>query len=37
MEIYDTILEIADRSARTGTPAYRIADMLVEEKLANVA
>jgi leucine dehydrogenase len=33
MKIYDTIWEIADRSAKTGTPAYRIADMLVEEKL----
>jgi len=37
MEIYDTIYEIADRSAKTGTPAYRIADMLVEEKLARMA
>src|SRR4051812_12059975 len=34
MQIYDTILEIADRSAKTGTPTYRIADMLVEEKLS---
>ena len=34
LQIYDTILEIADRSAKTGTPTYRIADMLVEEKLA---
>lgn len=37
MEIYDTILEIADRSAKTGTPTYRIADMMVEEKLAAVS
>jgi leucine dehydrogenase len=37
MKIYDTILEIADRSAKTGTPTYRIADMLVEEKLALVS
>ena len=37
LEIYDTILEIADRSAKTGTPTYRIADMLVEEKLALVS
>lgn len=37
LEIYDTILEIADRSAKTGTPTYRIADMLVEEKLAVVS
>lgn len=34
MKIYDTILEIAERSATTGTPTYRIADMIVEEKLA---
>jgi leucine dehydrogenase len=37
MKIYDTILEIVDRSAKTGTPTYRIADMLVEEKLARVS
>ncbi len=34
MTIFDTIYEIADRAAKTGTPTYRIADMLVEEKLA---
>ncbi len=34
MKIYDTIYEIADRSSKTGTPAYRVADTLVEEKLA---
>jgi leucine dehydrogenase len=34
LKIYDTIWEIADRSAKTGAPTYRIADMLVEEKLA---
>jgi leucine dehydrogenase len=34
LEIYNTILEIADRSAKTNAPTYRIADMLVEEKLA---
>jgi len=34
MQIYDTIFEIADRSQKTGTPTYRIADMMVEEKLA---
>jgi leucine dehydrogenase len=34
MQIFDTIYEIADRSAKTGTPTYRIADMIVEEKLA---
>ena len=37
LQIYDTIYEIADRSAKTGTPTYRIADMMVEEKLAAVA
>jgi leucine dehydrogenase len=34
LKIYDTIYEIADRSSKTGTPAYRVADTLVEEKLA---
>ncbi len=34
MEIYNTIYEIADRSSKTNAPTYRIADMLVEEKLA---
>lgn len=34
MEIFDTIYEIADRSSKSGTPTYRVADMLVEEKLA---
>jgi leucine dehydrogenase len=37
MKIYDTIYEIADRSAKTGTPTYRIADMLVEEKLVDIS
>ncbi len=37
LEIYDTIFEIADRSRKTGAPTYRIADMLVEEKLALVS
>ena len=37
MEIYDTIFEIADRSRKTNAPTYRIADMLVEEKLALVS
>jgi leucine dehydrogenase len=37
LEIYDTILEISDRSKKTGTPTYRIADMMVEEKLAKVS
>ena len=37
MKIFDTIWEIADRAAKTGAPTYRIADMLVEEKLAAVS
>jgi leucine dehydrogenase len=37
MKIYDTILEIADRSAKTGTPTYRLADLMVEEKLAKIS
>jgi leucine dehydrogenase len=37
LEIYDTIFEISDRSAKTGTPTYRIADMMVEEKLAAIS
>ncbi|MBX3190446.1 MAG: amino acid dehydrogenase [Labilithrix sp.] len=37
LEIFDTIYEIADRSRKTGTPTYRIADMMVEEKLAAVS
>lgn len=37
MKIYDTIFEIAERSARTGAATYKIADMLVEEKLAAVS
>ena len=37
LQIFDTIYEIADRSAKTGTPTYRIADMMVEEKLAAVS
>lgn len=37
MKIYDTIFEIADRSSKTGTPTYRVADTLVEEKLAKIS
>lgn len=36
MKIFDTILEIADRSAKMAAPTYKIADMLVEEKLAKL-
>ena len=36
MKVYDTIHEIADRSRLSLTPTYRVADLLVEEKLAQV-
>jgi leucine dehydrogenase len=36
LKIYDTIYEIAERSRKTLTPTYRVADLLVEEKLARV-
>ena len=34
MKIFDTILDIAERSAKLQAPTYRVADMMVEEKLA---
>ena len=34
LEIYDTIYEIAERSQRLNAPTYKIADIMVEEKLA---
>ncbi|MBK8255153.1 MAG: Glu/Leu/Phe/Val dehydrogenase [Polyangiaceae bacterium] len=34
LKIYDTIHEIAERSMSTLTPTYRVADLMVEEKLA---
>jgi leucine dehydrogenase len=37
MKIYDTIQDIAARSAKLGAPTYRVADILVEEKLATFA
>lgn len=37
MKIFDTIFEIAERSEKTGAPTYRVADQLVEEKLAKVS
>ena len=37
LKIFDTIWEIADRAKKVGAPTYRIADMLVEEKLALVS
>jgi leucine dehydrogenase len=35
LKIYDTMLEIFDRSKRLGAPTHKVADMLVEEKLAH--
>jgi leucine dehydrogenase len=37
MRIYDTIYEIAERSRKTLTPTYRVADLMVEEKLARLS
>ena len=37
LKIYDTIYDIAQRSEKIHTPTYRVADMIVEEKLAAVA
>jgi len=34
MMIYDTVLEIIDRSGRTNTPTHRVADAMVQERLA---
>ena len=34
--VYDTIYEIAERSQKSLTPTYRVADLMVEEKLAAV-
>jgi len=36
MKIYDTIYEIAERAEKAMTPTYRIADTMVEERLAKV-
>jgi leucine dehydrogenase len=36
MKIYDTIFEIAERSKKSLTPTYRVADLMVEERLARV-
>jgi len=36
LKIYDTIFEIAERSGKTLTPSYRVADLMVEEKLARI-
>jgi leucine dehydrogenase len=34
MKIYDTIYEICDRSQKLAAPTYKVADIMVEEKLA---
>ena len=34
LQIYDTIAEIIDRSEKLKAPTYKVADMLVEERLA---
>jgi leucine dehydrogenase len=36
LTIFDTVHEIADRSRRSLTPTYRVADLMVEERLAKV-
>jgi leucine dehydrogenase len=37
LKIYDTIFEICERSKRLAAPTYKVADILVEEKLAAAA
>jgi leucine dehydrogenase len=37
MKIYDTIWEICDRSKKLAAPTYKVADIMVEEKLAAAA
>jgi len=37
MGVYDTIYEIGERSLQSLTPTYRVADLVVEEKLAKEA
>ena len=34
MKVYDTIYQIGERSMQSLTPSYRVADLIVEEKLA---
>jgi leucine dehydrogenase len=36
LKIYDTIWDIADRSKRLDSPTYKVADRIVEEKLARI-
>lgn len=37
LKVYDTIREIAERSKSSFTPTYRVADVMVEEKLGRAA
>ncbi len=37
LKIYDTIYDIAERSAKTHAPTYKVADLMVEERLAAAA
>lgn len=37
LQIYDTIFEICDRSKKLNAPTYKVADIMVEEKLAAAA
>jgi len=37
LKIYDTIYEICDRSRKLAAPTYKVADIMVEEKLAAAA
>ena len=37
LKIYDTILDICERGKKLGAPTYKVADIIVEEKLAAVA
>ncbi len=37
LKIYDTIYDICERSKRLNAPTYKVADMMVEEKLSAVA
>lgn len=37
LKIYDTIYEICDRSKKLAAPTYKVADIMVEEKLAAAA
>jgi hypothetical protein len=34
MKIYDTIWDIADRAAKLKAPTHKVADIMVEERLA---